>query len=363
MILSRKPDSSMHNIEFFQWFILLFMKKLFNAFRYLYLGCVLSVSAQDDFGGLGAGGALICDNTFRSGNWGCGDLAGSNSIGGSYPLLFDAFNINPSGLPVFSSPLGVELFYADSDLNVSLIKGQKGFGLGLTRKKTNMTYFSSVENYKVAVKNSAQNFEDATLDAITNLGFSLETFNIDKFLSLPFGLSFRYNENRKFWTPVLGTSLKFTNLNVGYSYYEEDPGTITDEFREVTGKTKAHNLGSGLKFGKILLDYSLTLREIDQQIKWTSSGGETNSMKYRVTTQIISAIYKFGDIEMVAGHRIQKDTRFDDNVKSLLEQQGVTYEDEHTLLGITYKTGRLSMGLHHNYVVGQDIAFLAQLMF
>lgn len=337
-------------------------KTYINAVRLMYFLFSMSIYAQEDFGGLSAGGGL-CDGIFRSGQWGCNDPASANNPGGSYPLLFDAFNTNPSTLPVFSSPFGLEAFYADDELNLSIIKGTNRLGLGLSHKETDMTFFSPVENYKVALKNDDDNYRESSLDSITTFGTALELLKFPGRFSFSFGLGVRYNQDKKDTTPVYGAALKFKTLSLGYSYYKETPDPYEDNFRRNTEENKVQNLGAGLKIGNFFFDYTVSSQQYSAETRWTIFGSTVTRSNYTVTTSILSALYKWGNLEIIVARRNQQNSRINETEQRLLRENGVVYKEQHTLAGLTYKSGRYSLGIHHNYVIDQDLAFLLQVLF
>ncbi|MEI8347362.1 MAG: hypothetical protein WCG27_07840, partial [Pseudomonadota bacterium] len=95
----------------------------------------------------------VCDSIFRSTNYGCDDLARSNNLGGSFPQLFDAFNINPSAIPTKLTPVGLEVFSSGGDFNYSLLKGHNVAGTAFSSSDTESLFFSNMNNYEVASRN------------------------------------------------------------------------------------------------------------------------------------------------------------------------------------------------------------------
>lgn len=87
-----------------------------------------------------------CDTIFKSTGVGCEDMTRSNSVGGSFPLLFDAFNVNASSLPVNITPVGIEAFYDGEKPNFASVKGFDGFGFGASMAETEAVFFSEANN-------------------------------------------------------------------------------------------------------------------------------------------------------------------------------------------------------------------------
>lgn len=80
----------------------------------------------------------------------CSETSYRAAIGNSIPSFGDSFKLNPSALPVMPSPMGVEIiasskgysYATGSDLQISLIKGFKDLGVGLSSDPGN-TFYSS----------------------------------------------------------------------------------------------------------------------------------------------------------------------------------------------------------------------------
>lgn len=306
----------------------------------------------------------ICDTIFRSPNVGCSDLAGSHSSGGSYPLLFDAFNFNPSALPTFPTPVGVEAYYNEKKLNVALIKGTEKVGVGASAKSTDTTFFSGVENYKVALKKLGINsYNPSSLDKNYNIGTALNLFKFAQSLSIPFGFAYRYNAEKKTWSVNPGFEFRTNLLSAGISTYSEKPKPYSDGYYDVHERRDNISFNSSLKFGGLLLDYSV-IREKNTVSYYTiNSSSLVYDNYYTVITQIFSSTYVHGMMSITSAYRRQNNSRLTGSYASTLNSNSSIYSNSHLLFGAAYKTPRLELGAFYNYILNEDVSMLFKLFF
>ncbi|MFA6236700.1 MAG: hypothetical protein WC635_05175 [Bacteriovorax sp.] len=303
-----------------------------------------------------AAGGPICDTIFRSSNVGCDDQASSNTSGGSYPLLFDAFNFNPSALPTFPTPTGVEGYYTDKKLNVALIKGTQNVGFGASSKKSNTTFFSGSENYKVALNHANPAYKSSTLNQYINLGSALNILKIPEIASLPFGLSYRYSPETKKWTFNPGAEIRTAFLSLGASYNKEIADKYNDSFSNLQEERENFLMNANLKLSNLLLGYSL-IHQKNTIHYFFNSLSVTSSTIYTISTHIYSGTMVTSKFSFTAAYRQQNDSRIPANYAD------AGYKKSHILGGAAYKTERLELGGFYNYVLNEDISFLVKLFF
>lgn len=302
----------------------------------------------------------LCDTIFRSSNIGCEDTANSNSSGGSYPLLFDAFNFNPSALPTFSTPFGVEAYLNQGKVNFALIKGTQVMGLGASAKQSNATFFSGTENSKVAMENTNPSFRSSSLDKFINLGTAVNFLKIPNVGSLPFGLGYKYNPETKKWSLTPGMEIRTSILSLGVSFNREKADKYFDGFYEVQDERDNVDLNAGLKIYKLLLGYSLAYQKNTTNYYQAQASTITSRSSYTIATHISSATLVTDNMSFTAAYRKQNDSRMQsayyNNVTS-------TYKNAHTLLGAAYKTQHLELGAFYNYVLDNDVSAVAKIFF
>lgn len=299
----------------------------------------------------------LCDTIFRSTNIGCEDQASSNSSGGSYPLLFDAFNFNPSALPTFITPVGVEAYYAEKKVNFALIKGTKGLGFGASAKNSSTTFFSGSENYKVALSNTNPSYKSSSLDKYINLGTAVNVLKLPNAGSLPLGLGYRYNPETKKWSLNPGFELRTSLLSLGLSYNRETADKYYDGYYDLQEERENTSFNAGLKISKLLLGYSLINQK--NSILYYQHLAEVADFRstYTVTTHIYSSTLVTDHMSFTAAYRTQNDSRLES------AYAGSTYKKSHTLFGAAYKTDRVELGAFYNYVLNEDVSAVAKLFF
>ncbi|MCP4911685.1 MAG: hypothetical protein GY909_01090 [Oligoflexia bacterium] len=323
---------------------------------------IVSFSTRAQFGGLGDGGAL-CDSIFKSSAFGCSDGAGAQNSGGSFPLLFDAFNLNPSTIPTYLTPAGLEVYKGEEDLNFALIKGLKNFGMGLSKKFTETTFFSPVENYRIAIKERLSEYSNVDLDSILNIGFALELLNINKSISLPLGISARYNEEKSVWSLVYGTSFKLKNFSISGSYYLEKPDPYGNTTFTTAETSKVLSVISSLKFANFLFDYTYISNKRNVTETFTYGTNFSYQADYRVKTNIFSVGYKYQNLLFTWAKRKQESSGLPVTSQAILSSLGGTIENEHVLLGLRYIAKKFSLGLYNNYELGSALNILGQFYF
>lgn len=304
--------------------------------------------------------ANICDTIFRSSNVGCTDLSTSHSSGGSYPLLFDAFNFSPSALPTFPTPVGVEGYYNNGRVNAAIIKGTQGAGFGASIKKTDTTFFSGAENYKVALKQSSTPYSSTSLDQFFNMGTALNYTKLPIIKNIPIGLAYRYNPDKKVWSFHPGFEIRTTYLTLGASFYEEKPAKYFDGYYDVQEKRENLSVSASLRFKILIFDYSLLQQE--NNTTYTQSNVAVSNIRnsYTVTTQIMSGTIVYQNFSGSFAYRTQDDTRLTGSYATL---SGGEYNKSHILAGGAYKTNHLEIGAFYNYVLNEDISAVCKIFF
>lgn len=306
----------------------------------------------------------ICDTIFRSSNVGCTDLASSHSSGGSYPLLFDAFNFNPSALPTFPSPVGVEAYYDNKKLNFALIKGLENVGFGASAKKTDTTFFSGVENYKVALKKSAlSSYNTSSLDQNFNIGSALSFLKIKELINIPLGLAYRYNSEKKSWSFNPGFEMRTSLFTAGISFFTEKPHRYNDGFNDVQETRSNVSINGGFKLRNFLIDYSMIREKNDATYTSATGPSFTYNSNYTVVTQIFSAIYVDGKLSLTSAYRTQNDSRLEGVYATQMSANGLNYQRSHFLAGTSFKTDIIEVGAFYNYVLNNDLSLLFKFFF
>ncbi|MFN8370328.1 MAG: hypothetical protein U0T83_06850 [Bacteriovoracaceae bacterium] len=185
-----------------------------------------------------------CSSIFKGQKTGCDDLTRSNSTGGSFPILYDAFNVLSAALPTFTTPVGVEAFYDRSKFNFSMIKGFEGVGAGASVTKTANTFYSPFNNMNTFLLQNSLTNVAAEAKPNTNLGFAFNLFGKKgAFLQSTLGASTKYLSDDDFWAKEAALSLQIPYLNMGYS---------------ITSKKNSemiHTLTAGLKIWRLVADY------------------------------------------------------------------------------------------------------------
>jgi len=216
-------------------------------------------------------------------------------MGGSYPMLFDAINVNPASVPVYRTPLGVEYSHTAGKDNFALIKGQENFGAGISAKNSSATFFGPYENYKVALKekHGEEDYEPRALDPNLNLSTALNLLPL-KTLALPLGLGYKFNQEKQAWSPTVGLGFKTRYLNVGASAYREQPEKGRDSSFESTETNDVVTSSVGLRLGNLVVDF--TQFRQNTKVKYKRRNADLNlpsefENKYAIATQIISATF------------------------------------------------------------------------
>lgn len=303
-----------------------------------------------------------CGSIFTS--VGCENLSKSNNVGGSFPSLFDAFNLNPSTLPIYNTPVGFEIYRGSDAFNFALLKGVKNLGLGISEKLTDMTFFSPIENYKRDLLNVGVNYSNAIFDPRTNLGTSVSVWTFGDFLNITAGLSFKFNPENQQWSDVFGLGLKSPYFSLAFSEYSELTPEYDNGFYTTSQLDRYTSIQMALKLPFIYIDYSInnkTAREFN-----TSMIGNGFNRTERILTKILSAKAKFGNLDIVYGTRTQYYSgTLDSTINNLLVQYGISQTGgTHQLLGINYKYNRfLTLGYHYNYFLDESSSFLVQFRF
>lgn len=283
----------------------------------------------------------ICDTIFKSSNYGCDNPSSSNSTGGSYPLLTDAFNVNPSSLPTTKTPLGVEMFWDQSKTNVAMIKGTGKAGAGFSSTTTEGPFFSNASNVEIAQlkSQSLRRSTDAegTGAYAPNLNFgSSVNLLTSPGLTSNIGGQLKYiNEAREF-RPGAGWNFKTKILNGGVSYYKSP----------TTGSTQSASLGARIM--NMVLD--LTYLE--------NKSGDPNR------TLISSGTLVWKKFIFTGAYRVQSNAYLSPEYIDQLRASGVDYKKEHYMVGISFRPfDKLSIGYYENYILGKGSSFVLQYFF
>ena len=284
---------------------------------------------------------VICDSIFKSVNYGCDDLAKANGLGGSYPLLIDAFNLNPASLPTYLTPVGVESFFDGSKTNFALIKGVKRTGFGFSSSTTEGTFFSDVDNTRAmdVLNEDVQVFYDEYAQhhqPKLNFATAFNILEIKSIFSSSIGATYRYNRLTKEKEKVLGSIIKTKYLSFG--------GSLTE--RNENNKLLVMALGS--KLGNFLFEYTQLIQQEGAKVR----------------TNIASMTYANGSLSLSIAFRKQNNPEISDEDIVLWGSEGIIYKREHTLYGFNYRFyDKLTIGFYHNYILNKGSSFLVQYFF
>lgn len=282
------------------------------------------------------GGSWICESIFRSSNYGCNDPARSNSVGGSYPQIFDAFNINPSSIPTNLTPVGLEVFTSNGDFNFALIKGQGKYGAALSSSETNSNFFSNINNYETAATASTTYSSASKGNYGPNLNFCFSVPLVigntpSRFVPV-LGLSIKRNKDTGTYKQTAGLSLNTSLVHLGASI-EKD-----------SNNEKVFNTSIGAKIWRLMFDFT-----------YFENMNSTYSAADRTT--IFSSSFLWGNLEMNYAYRYQKNSA---------PQYGtsVSYSKFHNLFGAQYRLDdKFTFGIFHNYILDVDWSFVARIFF
>lgn len=264
----------------------------------------------------------------------------SNHPGGSYPLLFDAFNINPASIPSELTPIGVEAFYDRQKFNFSLIKGHGNVGTALTTSSTEGTFFSNASNVDAALVKEQTRINPTADDDLyapnLNFGLSTDLFSANGIFSSSLGASVRYLRESKEFSQSIGLDLKSRWMN------------LSGSFTRKTAKTGTMSGTAGLKVDSFLLDYTY-IRNL----------GTTS-----YTTYILSSTYRIWKLVLTYAIRRQKLDYITQEEKETYEANGIEIRDIHTMLGVNIKfSERFSLGAYTNYTMGRGSSIVMQYFF
>lgn len=307
--------------------------------------------------------AEICDSIFKTNSIGCQDLSGSHSSGGSYPLLFDALNFSPSALPTFPTPYGVEAFYHEKKINVAVIKGIENVGFGAALKNTDTTYFSGVENYKVAVKESNADYKPSSLENIINLGSAVSLIDLPDLANVAFGLNYRINPSKGIYSFQPGVDLRTEYLTLAASFYREKPKVYNDGFFDVKEERENVNFTAGLRFQYVLADYTMLKQKNSSSLSYGGGVVANSVTEYTVSTHIVSGTFVYEQLSLTGAYRLQNDSRLNANYSINSGQVNENYKKSHVLAGASYKTPVVEIGVFYNYVLTNDLSILLKIFF
>lgn len=286
--------------------------------------------------GQSGGGSWICESIFRSSNYGCNDPARGNNLGGSYPQIFDAFNINPSSIPTTLTPVGIEVFSSSGDFNFALIKGQGKYGAALSSSETSSNFFSNINNYEAAAtasltKNSTTH---GAYGPNLNFGFAVPlSFSTTPSSFVPIlGLSLKRNKETGTYKQTAGLSLNTKLVHAGASIERDTNGE------------QVFNASIGAKFWRLMFDFTYF-----ENMQTTYSTSDR--------TTIFSSSFLWGNLEMDYAYRYQKNSMPTTGTS-------INYSKFHNLFGAQYKLSeKFSCGIFHNYILDVDWSFVARLFF
>lgn len=283
----------------------------------------------------------VCDTIFKSSNYGCENPSSSNSTGGSYPLLTDAFNVNPSSLPTTKTPVGVEMFWDQSKTNFAMIKGTGKVGTGFSSSSTQGPFFSNVSNVEVAqlksqsVRRSSDAEKTGAYAPNLNFGSSINLLTSPGFTS-NFGGQLKYVNDINEVRPGAGWNFKTKILNGGISYYKSP--TI--------GSMRSASLG--LRIFNLVAD--ITYME--------NNTGDPNR------TLITSGTLVWKKFIFTGAYRVQSNAYLTQEYIALLKASGVDYRKEHQMLGVSFRPfDKLTLGYYQNYILGKGSSFVLQYFF
>ncbi len=282
-----------------------------------------------------------CSSIFKGQKTGCDDLTRSNSTGGSFPILYDAFNVLSAALPTFTTPVGVEAFYDREKFNFSMIKGFEGVGAGASVTKSANTFYSPFNNMNTYLLQNHLSTIAAEAKPNTNIGFAFNLFGAKgAFLQSNVGVSTKYIAADNFWAKEAALSLQIPYLNLGYS--------LTSKKASET----IHTITAGLRLWRLVADY----------VHFRDVLGSTT-----ITTNIVSANLSFSYFHFTYAIRKQ-DNPYVDQIITLANQYApgfpIDYQSVHHLFGGTFKLGsKLSVGAYMNYILNKGGSMVVQYFF
>jgi hypothetical protein len=289
----------------------------------------------------------ICETIYRAHTHGCDDLARSNSLGGSFPQLFDAFNINPASIPTKLTPVGLELFTSNGDFNLALLKGMNVAGAAFSSSETEAMFFSNMNNYEMAVRSftTASENKNSTNQGLYspnyNLGFSVPLLgpNLKSPLAPILGFSLRKNKDTGETKTTVGLSFNTSVIHLGASVEKDSQGE------------KVFTATGGFKIYKMMADF--TYFENQKTVYSTPD-----------RTGIVSATLLWWKLEFNYGHRYQQNSYLTDQDLQTLRQYGYHYQKSHNLFGMQFRPDqKFSLGVFHNYVLGVNYSFVLRYLF
>ena len=230
--------------------------------------------------------------------------------------------------------------------------------MGISSKKSDTTFFSGSENYKVNLKKTIPNYKASSLDQYLNLGSAINLLSIPDIGSLPLGLGYRYSPETKKWTLQPGFELRTSFLSIGASYSKEKPDKYNDTFYDINEEIENLAVNGNLKILNFLLGYSLIKQKNTATYTSTISNfSNIAKTEYQVTTQILSSTLVTDNMSFTAAYRSQN------NSKLQAAYSGSTYKTTHFLAGAAYKTDHLELGGFYNYVLNNDVSLLVKIFF
>ncbi len=236
----------------------------------------------------------------------CQELQNRKPGGEAYATFADAFNINPSALPLDPTSWGLELLsswqptsVAGSKYNLSVIKGFKNIGVGSSTNSDNTFYSGSFpyeeDGYQAVVPESS-------LLPTVNFGTALgmpQIGPISRFLRPSLGVALRKSAKRSTQGYAFGLSLSPGRVvNLGLSYLR-DPASGSHP----SENTSIFNVG--LSLGRLFLDLS---HFETQHVFSTSYGGTYSAVSIKTSYTILSTTLIWGRLAMSAALRANEQT-------------------------------------------------------
>lgn len=283
----------------------------------------------------------VCDTIFKSSNYGCDNLSGSNTTGGSYPLLTDAFNINPASIPTTKTPVGVEMFWDESKTNFALIKGNGKSGAGFSSSSTQGPFFSNANNVDISNMRTNSTTRSTYTDSSgayapnLNFGSALNLLSSSP-LTSNLGGQLKYVNKVNEIRPGFGWNFKTRFLNGGFSYYKSPTiGALT-------------SASLGMKLFNFIADITYLQNQY----------GDPNR------TLISSATLVWKKFIFTYAYRVQSDAYLTQSEIAQLSAPGSKYSKYHQMFGANFRPfDKLSIGFYQNYIIGKGSSFLIQYFF
>lgn len=295
----------------------------------------------------------MCELLIRSTKHGCSDYARANSVGASYPQIFDAFNVNPAAIPTKLTPVGLEIYHGAGQTNISMIKGLETVGLGLATSQTDANFFSNVNNLEVKLKNAGIAPGATSTSAQESKSTEQSAYSPSK----QFGVAIPLLGKKVYAiAPILGLSIKSNNANDSYKY---NTGLSIN--------TKIMHLGATFiqdNLGEKGMNFNFGFRIFNILFDYTYFSNYTSVYSPPDHTQIFSASYNFWGLDFNLAYRSQVSNDVTDSDIEYLRQNNITYSNNHVFAGVQYKwNDKISLGVFHNYILNTGESLVLRIFF